>query len=335
MDSIGSDFDLDFLKKVNVLYVEDEDDVREALSRFLGRRCGSLSSARNGLEGLEMFRQGHHDVVVTDVRMPVMDGLEMIRQIKAISDDVPVIVVTAFNEVDYFMRAIEVGVDSYVKKPIDSSELLKTIHKNALASFRQKESERRQRTAFDTVQKALIALSTAINVHIAGIDGHETKVADLSEAIAAQMGLPPDRIEGIRLGAIIHDIGNLYVSGELLRSDKKLTREEMQSVAQHPSAGFNIVKDISCQWPIQQIILQHHERLDGSGYPSGLKGDQIALEARIVAVADVVEAMISQRPYHPALGLEEAMREIAENSGKLYDTQVVEACLAVLRKSYG
>lgn len=332
MNSPETDIDLDFLRTLTILYVEDEDEVREALARYLRRRCHTLHVAANGQEGLELFKANHYDVVVTDVKMPVMDGLDMARSIKAIHEKMPVIIVTAYNEVDYFMRAIEVGVDRYVKKPIDPEELVKAIYKSTIIRFQEREQERNRQTALDTVEDALIALGHAIEKRNPFTDGHETRVARLSVAIAKEMGLPRETIAGIRLGASIHDIGNLNVPAEILCAPRNLTPEEFEAVKTHPQAGHDILKDISFPWPINHILLQHHERLDGSGYPEGLKGEEILLEARIVGVADVVEAMSSNRPHRAALGIDAAIAEIQAKRDKLYDPQVVDSCVAVLMR---
>jgi HD-GYP domain-containing protein (c-di-GMP phosphodiesterase class II) len=134
------------------------------------------------------------------------------------------------------------------------------------------------------------------------------------------------------LATLIHDIGKIYVPAELLSRPGKLTDHEFSLVKEHPQIGYEIIKDIDFPWPIGEIILNHHERLDGSGYPNGHKKDQICIEARILAVADVVEAMVSHRPYRPALGLKAALREIRKGKGKIFDSKVVSACIAVFKK---
>ncbi len=152
------------------------------------------------------------------------------------------------------------------------------------------------------------------------------------QAIGWELGLDKDRVEGMRLGATIHDIGKIFVPAEILNRPGQLSKIEYAIVLTHPEAGYDIVKGIEFPWPVAEMILQHHERLDGSGYPRGLKGDQINLEARILAVADVVEAIASHRPYRPSLGLKAAVSEIVRNRGVLYDPEVVDACVRVLEE---
>jgi putative nucleotidyltransferase with HDIG domain len=161
--------------------------------------------------------------------------------------------------------------------------------------------------------------------------GHQRRVAELVVAIADEMGLKKDRIEGMRLGAIIHDIGKIGVPAELLSRPGKLNKNEFAIIKSHAHIGREIIKDIDFPWPVVEMVAQHHERLDGSGYPEGLSGSEIILESRILAVADTVEAITAFRPYRPARGLAVALEEIEKNSGILYDPLVVEACLSVIR----
>jgi HD-GYP domain-containing protein (c-di-GMP phosphodiesterase class II) len=146
------------------------------------------------------------------------------------------------------------------------------------------------------------------------------------------MGLPNDKIDGIRLTGSIHDIGKLSVPAEILAKPTKLTDLEFSLIKEHSRVGYEMLKDIESPWPLAQIVYQHHERMNGSGYPRNLKGDEILMEARIMAVADVVEAMASHRPYRPGLGVEAALEEIEKNKGILYDAAVADACLRLFRE---
>lgn len=333
MNTPQDDVDLNFLSTLSVLYVEDEDVIREELARYLRRRCPRLDIARNGQEGLELFKLKPYDVVVTDIKMPVMDGLDMAKSIKTIQEEVPVIIVTAYNEVDYFLRAIEVGVDRYVKKPIDPGELVQAIYHATLVRFERRELERKRQYDFASMQEALIALGHAIDKRNPFTDHHQHRVSRLATAIGENMGLDQETLTGIRLGAAIHDIGLMETPMDLLCAPRVLTPDEFELIKRHPEAGFQMLADIRFNWPIIEIIRQHHERLDGSGYPRRLRHDDILLEARIVAVADVVEAMASDRPHRRAVGLAGGIAEIRTHAGRLYDAAVVESCVAVLEKS--
>lgn len=162
--------------------------------------------------------------------------------------------------------------------------------------------------------------------------GHQQRVAHLAVAIAGELGIGGEQIEGIRLGALIHDIGKIYVPAEFLSRSGKLTAAEFEVIKMHAQVGYDIIKDVRFPWPVGEMVLQHHERLDGSGYPQGLKGEAIVIEARILAVADVVEAITSHRPYRPALGLDVALQAIADGRGSFYDADVVDACVRLFRE---
>ena len=164
--------------------------------------------------------------------------------------------------------------------------------------------------------------------------GHQKRVANLASAIAAKLNLPLHTIEGIELSALIHDIGKIAVPAEILTKPSKLSSFELAMLRNHVQTGYDILKNMNFPWNIAQIILEHHERVDGSGYPNGLKGDSICEEARIIAVADTVEAMSSDRPYRKSKGIEAALEEITMNRGILYDDRVVDACLDVFKEDH-
>ncbi|MFZ1980551.1 MAG: HD-GYP domain-containing protein, partial [Smithella sp.] len=183
------------------------------------------------------------------------------------------------------------------------------------------------------------AVGTTIGVLVSALEirdpytaGHQKRVADLARAIATEMEFPYDIIEGIRMAGSIHDIGKLSIPAEILTKPTKLTKIEFSLIKEHPQSGYEMLKDVESLWPLAQIVYQHHERMDGSGYPRNLKGDEILLDARIMAVADVVEAMASHRPYRPALGINAALEEIQMHRGILYDADVADACLRLFRE---
>jgi len=178
-----------------------------------------------------------------------------------------------------------------------------------------------------TLEQSMGALSAALEMRDPYTAGHQLRVNDLSCAIAKELQLSPTRIEGLKVAALIHDIGKICVPSEILSKPGKLTPIEMSLIRTHSQAGCDILKDVEFPWPISQMILQHHERLDGSGYPQGLRGAAILLEARIIAVADVVEAMASHRPYRAALGIDRALEEITRGKGVIYDPAVADACV--------
>ena len=203
----------------------------------------------------------------------------------------------------------------------------------------RKRAEEERKQSFKRLRKALGATVQSISMIVEMKDpytaGHQQRVSDLARSIATEMGLSADRQDFIRTASAIHDIGKISIPSEILSKPTKLTDLEFRLIKTHSQSGHDILKDIDFPWPVADVVLQHHERLDGSGYPQGLKGNDIPLEARIMAVADVVEAIASHRPYRPSLGIDFALEEISRNKGILYDTDAVDACLKLFQeKSY-
>jgi len=191
----------------------------------------------------------------------------------------------------------------------------------------------------ETMESLRKAVSTTIQVMVSAVEardpytaGHQRRVADLARAIATEMGLPKEKIEGIRMAGSIHDIGKLSIPAEILSKPTRLLDIEFSMIKEHSRKGYEMLKDVESPWPLAEIVYQHHERMNGSGYPRNLKGDEILMEARIMAVADVVEAMASHRPYRPTLGIDAALKEIEDNRGILYDVDVVDICLRLFRE---
>jgi len=192
----------------------------------------------------------------------------------------------------------------------------------------QQSLERLRRTFDETVQ----ALASAIRTRNPYMAGHQQRVTQLACAIAREMGLPEEQIEGIRVAGLIHDIGKISVPVEILSNPNGISDLEYGIIKAHPQIGYDILKAVEFPWPVAEIVLQHHERLDGSGYPQELSGDEILLEARILGVADVVDAMSSHQPYRAARGLDKALEEISQNRGVLYDPGAVGACLKLFKQ---
>ncbi|MEI8173779.1 MAG: HD domain-containing phosphohydrolase [Deltaproteobacteria bacterium] len=200
----------------------------------------------------------------------------------------------------------------------------------------RKRAEEKLKTTLESLRNAL---STTIQVMVSAVEtrdpytaGHQVRSADLARAIAAEMGLSQDKIDGIRMAGSIHDIGKLSIPAEILSKPTKLSAIELLLIKQHAQKGYEMLKDVESPWPLAEIVHQHHERMDGSGYPRNLKGEEILIEARILAVADVVEAMASHRPYRAGLGIDAALAEIENNKGALYDADAVNACLRLFRE---
>lgn len=186
----------------------------------------------------------------------------------------------------------------------------------------------------DNLKDTVRAISTIVELRDPYTAGHQLRVADLARAIAGKLGLSDDRVHGLHIAATVHDLGKIQVPAEILSKPGRLSETEYGLIKIHPQAGYDILKGIDFPWPVADMVLQHHERMDGSGYPQGLKGDDILMEARILCVADVLEAMASHRPYRPGLGVEVALADIVKGRATLYDAEVVDACVALFREGY-
>jgi len=209
-----------------------------------------------------------------------------------------------------------------------------------LASLRditdRKRMQQRLQLSLDNLKTVMdgtiSAMAMAVEMRDPYTSGHQHRVAELVKAIAEEIKLSAENIEGVYMAASIHDIGKISLPAEILSKPVKLTDIERQMIQAHSRVGYEILKGIDFSWPIAQIVLQHHERMDGSGYPHGLGGEEILIGARIVGVADVVETMASHRPYRPSIGLDKALEEVSQNSGRLYDKEVVVACLRLFNE---
>jgi len=212
---------------------------------------------------------------------------------------------------------------------LKNKQTIETFIKQASIAIQRRQAEERLKKTLDAT---IETMSKIIEVKDPYTHGHQHRVCQLATRIAQEMKLPKDKIEGIRIASLIHDIGKIGLPAEILSKPTKLIDIEFNLIKGHSQTGYDILKSIDFSYPVANIVLQHHERLDGSGYPNNLKGDEILLEARILGVADVVEAMSSHRPYRPALGIDVALEEITQNKGILYDPEVVDTCFKLFRE---
>lgn len=333
-----------------ILVVDDDEDIRSFLGRLLEKNGYGFSLASSAREARKLLDQDPYQLVLCDVEMPGESGLELTGYIASSYPGTAVMMISGIDDPKIAEKAIELGAYGYVVKPFKANELLINI-KNALKRLGL-ELERRnyerelEREVFERTQalqdtlmvlrKATEGVIQAMALTVEARDpytaGHQRRVAQLSRAISREISLPEERIEGIYLAGLIHDLGKISVPAEILSKPSRLTDVEFALIKSHPQTGYDILRTIDFPWPIADMILQHHERMDGSGYPRGITGEEILLESRIIAVADVVEALSSHRPYRPALGIENALHEISSNMGNLYDSRVAEACLRLFKE---
>jgi putative nucleotidyltransferase with HDIG domain len=322
-----------------ILVVDDDDDIRNILYYGIttaGFRCLTADSAETALMVLESEPV---EVVISDILMGGMSGIELCREIKS-RFDADVIIITGLVNNYAYEEIIAHGASDFIEKPIRLAEIvarLKRVLHEREGSNKLKDSAKALSNTVTQFQNALEGFVQAIGLAVEMRDpytaGHQIRVADLACAIAREMTLPEDQIYGLRMGAVIHDLGKITIPGEILCKPGVLSEPEYQMIKTHVQSGYDILKKIDFPWPIAEIVLQHHERMDGSGYPNGLSGELIMLEARILSVADVFETIGSHRPYRPSLGFKKAIDELTANRGNLYDEKVVSACLKLVERN--
>lgn len=336
---------VDMLGKGRLLVVDDTPDCLKLLTDLLKAEGYEVRAAINGDLVLQAAASNPPDLFLLDIRMPGTDGYEVCRRLKALpaTRDVPVIFVSAATEADEKVRGFAEGAVDFVTKPFQRDELLARVRTHLELNrlrFHLEERVRERTEALRVTQEklraALVDSITAVAAIIELRDpytaGHQRRVAELAVALAKELELPQEQTECIRLASAVHDVGKILVPAEILVKPGKLSELEFGLIREHAQAGYDILKGIDFPWPIARIVQQHHERLDGSGYPEGLQGEAVLFEARVLGVADVVEAMQSHRPYRPSLGIEPALEEIAKHRGQLYDPRVVDACLNLFVK---
>lgn len=344
-------------KTNNILLISEDKKYQKLIRKLLAEietSCFSMNMDRFKLHyseristGINYLKRGKIDLVVLDVPLPGHPRLEALSKIYAKAKSIPIIVLLERENAKMAMQVLYGGaMDCLIKEDIDSKLLIHSIHfafkqNNLLVKLMQSRDEvaklnEEQKGLLDNLKRAFEGVIFTISKIIEKRDpytaGHQERVARLAKTIALEMDLPGDKCEGIYWAGIIHDIGKIHVPIEILTYPGKLNEDEFNLVKAHSVVGYNILKDIDLPWPIAKIVLEHHERINGSGYPNGLKGKEIMLEARIMGVADVVEAMCAHRPYRPAPGKEKAIKEIIKNRKTLYDSNVVDACLKLIKE---
>jgi putative two-component system response regulator len=310
----------------------DVDLIREALPET-GPVSFRFETVTRLSEALLRLKSGGIDLILLDLGLPDSQGLKTYHNLSEATSHIPVIILTSDDNEEMAVFAVREGAQDYlIKGQIGGSLLTRAVR---YAVERKRTEEKNQ----ETMEHLRKAVHTTIQVLLLAIEtkdpytaGHQRRATDLARAIATDMGLPQNIIEGIRIAGAIHDIGKIPIPVEILSKPSKLSTIEYSLIKEHARHGYEILNDVESPWPLAEMAHQHHERMDGSGYPLGLKGKDILLEARILAVADVVEAMASFRPYRPTPGIDAALEEIEKNVEVLYERAAVEACLRLFRE---
>ncbi len=325
-------------KDAKILVVDDEKDIRETLRQGIILSGYECISADSGDAALDLMRAHSVDIVISDINMPEMDGIELLRHIKA-RFDASVIIMTGYVDDFTYEEIVGLGASDFIQKPVRLKEIVARLQRvllerlalrdrNSAMEALQKNLDRFQRAMVGIVQ----AISMAIELRDPYTAGHQLRVAELACAIGRELNLDEDAIYGLRMASVLHDLGKITVPAEILTRPGRLNDLEYGIIKNHVQAGYDIIKKIEFPWPLAEIVLQHHERIDGSGYPRGLAGDDIMFEAKILAVADVFETIASHRPYRPSLGINRAIEELNTNKGILYDENVAKACVVLMEE---
>jgi putative nucleotidyltransferase with HDIG domain len=318
----------------HILVVEDDELIRDMIKQNVESAGYECTIAESGLDALKILDEGKKnvDVIITDIRMPGLNGIELTMKVKD-KHDSDVIVMTGFAEDFTYEKVIESGASDFFQKPINPRELmlrLKRVLKERILFAERNQSDAELKQSFEKLRRAqdqtVVALASAAEIRDPYTSGHQQRVTKLACSIAENMDLSENLIEGLRIAGLLHDIGKISVPAEILSKPGKITQDEYNIIKQHCQIGYEILKGIEFPWPVAQIVLQHHEKMNGSGYPFGLTGEEILLEARILTVADVIEAMSSHRPYRPGLGIDKALDEVINNKSTFFDPVVVDTC---------
>jgi putative two-component system response regulator len=322
-----------------IMVVDDEEAIRRMLKIGIQMAGFQCFTADGGNAALHILEQHPVDVVVADIKMPDINGLELGRIIKSRYES-DLIIMTGYVEDFNYEDIVQQGASDFIQKPVRIAEFIARLKR--VLSERAGRAERLQALAdlklnLGKLQRAMEgiiqAMSVAVEIRDPYTAGHQQRVAELAAAVAQEMGLSEDDIYGLRMASVIHDLGKITVPAGILAKPGKLSELEYELIKNHVRAGYDILKGIEFPWPLAEIILQHHERLDGSGYPQGLRNGQIMLQARILAVADVFETIASHRPYRPSLGLPRAIEELEKNKSIQLDPHVVDAFLKLVKEN--
>jgi len=320
---------------IHILVVDDEESIRDIMQRAIknaGYRCTTAGNVKEALQALEEMSI---DVVITDIVMPGASGITLLEKVKE-KHSADVMVMTGFTEGLKYEEIIEKGACDFIQKPVSTKELLvrlkRVVRERAVLAERN-QAENELKKSIDRYRRILDetvnALGTTLEKRDPYTAGHQQRVARLACTIAEEMGLSEAQIEGIRMAGLLHDIGKISSPTDILNKPSRLSRNEFNLIMEHPQTGYDILKDIEFEQPVAHIVHQHHEMMNASGYPQSIAAENILLEARILTVADVVEAISSNRPYRPALGKNKALDEITQKRGILYDPVVVDTCLKI------
>lgn len=335
-------------KNISVLYVEDDSLLRSEVEHYLRKIFSDVTVSIDGKEGFEHYQSNHFDIVITDIQMPRMNGLEMLSRIKESNPLQEMIITSAYTESEYFMDAIRLGIDAYILKPINHPQIVevlfkvvsKIVHKRendayrahleALVELKIKEHAILEEEKIAYYEKTLVGLIKMVERRDSYTAGHSHRVADYSRRIAQEMGYDGVTCDLLYRAGILHDIGKIATPDTVLLKPGKLDETERELIKEHVNVGVEMLSEIPMFDAVVPIIRDHHERYDGSGYPRGVMGDEINAMAHIMIIADAFDAMTTNRIYKPRKSVDEALRELDNLSGSQFDPRVVPYAIKAL-----
>ena len=316
---------------LSALIVEDSEDDALLLLRELKRGGYEVTSER--VDTAEAMRsalgQRSWDIIFCDYSMPQFSAFTALELLKATALDIPFIIVSGAIGEETAVAAMKAGVHDYIMKG-NLSRLVPAVERE----LRDVEVRRERKRVQKRLDHSFIDLAKTVSRAMASRDpytaDHEKRVADLARLVGKKMGLDENRLQGLYIGGLLHDIGKISTPESLLSKPGELSEEEWNLLRAHAKRGYQILKDTDLPWPVADMAVHHHERLDGSGYPHGIRGDKLSLEVRILGVCDVVEAMSSHRPYRAARSKDEVIGELRDGRGTKYDATVVDIVLELI-----
>lgn len=330
--------------RARLLVADDDPAIRRALLLMLGEAY-AVAEAGDGAEALRRFEAEGADLVLSDLQMPGMGGLELLRRVKEADDTAGFIILTGAGTVENAVQALRQKADDYLVKPFHVDEVMLAVqraleHRRLLRENRAYQGELEARVAEQARQieslavDALRSLATAIETRDDYTGGHVERVARYATATGRELGLVGEALRALWVGALLHDVGKIGVSDTILRKPGTLTEAEYAEMKRHPEIGARVMESSSFLRPGLPAVLHHQERWDGAGYPYGLRGEDISLQGRIVAVADSFDAIVSARPYRNGESHEHALAEIRSCAGSHFDPRVVEAFLRAAARGF-
>ncbi len=327
-----------------ILIVDDELGPREAL-RMILRDNYRVTVAASGKEALDCFAGKEYDLVILDIRMPDINGVDLLAEIKKKAPETEVVMITAYASVETATKALRYGALDYLIKPFDRASVLNVVEKGLSRrsntrgmrdklkelQLANKTLEKEVEYAYKNIQghysETVSSLVAAVDAKDAYTKGHQERIARFAQLIGQKIGCSAEETELIKQAAILHDIGKIGVPEAILMKQDALTDEEYEIIKKHPVIGAKILSPVQFLKEVVPLVFFHHERFDGTGYPRGLKGSQIPLSARVICIADAVDAMLSQRPYSRAKTVEKVKEELLRCSGTQFDPQLVDVII--------